>query len=78
MLCVASECAMEGSEQAALDFLDLWLCSKVSKVPKKKTWTFWTCGCVVKYLRCWVANGSTQWTSKSGLFKSGLFGLVVL
>jgi hypothetical protein len=32
--CVASKCKLEGSEQGALDFLDLdlCLCSKVSKV----------------------------------------------
>jgi hypothetical protein len=23
-------------------------------------WTFWTCVCVVRYLRFWVANGSTH------------------
>jgi hypothetical protein len=34
MDCVASKCKLEGSEQGALDFLDLdlCLCSKVSKV----------------------------------------------
>ena len=32
MDCVASECTLEGSEQGTLDFLDLCLCGKVSKV----------------------------------------------
>jgi hypothetical protein len=30
--CVASKCTLEGSEQSALDFLDLCLCGKVSEV----------------------------------------------
>ena len=30
--CVASKCTLEGSKQGALDFLDLCLCSKVSKM----------------------------------------------
>jgi hypothetical protein len=32
MDCVASKCMLEGSEQGALDFLDLCLCGKVCKV----------------------------------------------
>jgi hypothetical protein len=31
MDCVASKCTLEGSEEGALHFLDLCLCSKVSK-----------------------------------------------
>ena len=61
-----------GKKKKKLCYSVVWSCSEVFKVLGGKwqhavdfqkwtfqKWTFWTCGSVVKYLRCWVANGST-------------------